>query len=78
MFYSAGHHISESAELTQAKGMIKCGLYFCNKIYLKQQTDGFLLISLKKKHSETVAKKVKLEKVSAFSFQNFINFFQTR
>lgn len=31
---------------------------------------------LLKKHSETAAKKVKLKKVSAFSFQHFIHFFK--
>lgn len=75
VFYSACHHISESAKLTRTKGMTECGLYFCNKTYLKEQTDGFLLIS-SEKHSDTAENKVKVEKVSAFSFQHFICFFK--
>lgn len=44
------HHISESAEVTQAKGMMEQWLCFWNKTYLKEWTDGFLLIS-PQKHS---------------------------
>ena len=64
VFYSVYHHISESAELTEAKGMIERGLCFWNKTYLKEWTDGFLLIS-PEKHSEIAAKRVKPGQVSA-------------
>lgn len=72
VFYSVYHHISESAEQTQAKGMMEQGLCFWNKTYLKEWTDGFLLVS-PEKHSEIAAKRVKLGQVSA---SDPIHFFQ--
>lgn len=70
--YSAYHHISKSAELTQAKGIMERGVCFWNKTYLKEWTDSFLLIS-PEKHSETAAKSVKMGQVSV---SDPIHFFQ--
>lgn len=74
VFCSVYHHISESAELTQAKGMIERGQCFWNKTYLKEWTDDFLLIS-PEKHLEIHVKRVKLAQVSA---SDPIHFFPTR